>query len=762
MSLKKYFENIDFNFVRGRGISVYKCDGKTVNSFLEKLKRTKYKGIKFSISSLIKSQKIPDIDFNEYDYCFVFQDKNNSELLKVIEPLINKFIFPFFFRGKPIFYFTRSDKSKYSGPIESGLIHTDFKYVIQQLLLEQLDKIIGQVCINYSSPEFLSQTQTEYLYTPIEQLLNDELLRLNINYAPQVKLGRFQVDFLVEIGQSKIIVECDGRDYHNPFKNKERDKELKKHGYKILHLTGSEIYNDLEKCINKIRNTASRNPSTRYNIDIDLDDSQKKALNHVSGPIRVLAPAGSGKTKTLINRIVNLINNGIDPNKILALAFNTRAADQMFNRLRAKGIPITKKISEDGAVVKTFHSLGNEIINIDLRWKFSGDTESRRQTRNLIRQAVSTHYQIPPRRNKDPLDVFLDALRRTKMELPHIDEVIIDDNGKFIPFKNIFNEYQRLQAQNNFFNFDDMIYLALRILLKNNVLRNSLQNKFEYILIDEFQDLNKAQILLMQILALPQNNLFIVGDDDQMIYGWRGAEISHILKFNERYVESEDCTLSTNYRSNKRIVDHSKWLIDHNLDRVKKNIHPKQEKDAGKFDIKLSESMWHQAYDIVKWILELKNEQDYNWNDFAILFRYNTYQFILAMLLDSHKIPHTPVDNRRLFKTPVGKDIFSYLRVILFPDDSTADEFSRILKRPNRSLSNEIINSITNWNSFINSASMQGLQQWQKNKLSDVVNKILKIQKDLKNLRQKPSSLISMISIEFSLKNFYEDRKSVV
>ena len=114
------------------------------------------------------------------------------------------------------------------------------------------------------------------------------------------------------------------------------------------------------------------------------------------------------------------------------------------------------------------------------------------------------------------------------MELPHIDEVIVEDNGAFIPFKNIFNQYQRLQSQNNFFNFDDMIYLALRLLLKNKVLRSALQNKFEYILIDEFQDLNKAQILLMQILALPQNNLFIVGDDDQMIYGWRGAEISHI------------------------------------------------------------------------------------------------------------------------------------------------------------------------------------------------------------------------------------------
>ena len=587
--------------------------------------------------------------------------------------------------------------------------------------------------------------------------MSDGLKRSNIKFTPQVRFGRFQVDFLVEIGQNKIIVECDGRDYHNPFKDRERDKELNKHGYKIFHFTGSEIYHDIENCINTIKNYSSYHHSVKFTIDTDLDDSQKKAMNHISGPVRVLAPAGSGKTKTLINRIANLINKGVGPNKILVLAFNKRAADEMIQRLTEKQINTARKISEDGVIVRTFHSFGYEIIKNELGWNFSGLTENK-DTREILKQAVTKHYKFKFRRNKDPLDVFLDALRRTKMELPHIDEMIVEDNGDFIPFKNIFDEYQRLQSQNNFFNFDDMIYLALRLLLKNSVLRSALQNKFEYVLIDEFQDLNKAQILLMQILALPQNNLFIVGDDDQMIYGWRGAEISHILKFNERYVESEDCTLSTNYRSNKRIVNHSKWLIDHNLERVGKDIHPMPEKPAGIFDIKLSESMWHQAYDIVKWIKNLKENYNYDWRNFAILFRYNTYQFVLAMLLDSHKIPHTPVDNRRLFNTSVGKDIFSYLRIVLFPLESTSDDYSNILKRPNRSLSNEIINRITDWESFINSPSMKGLQQWQISKLSDVVNKIKVIKNQLPSLQKNPSAIILRLSLEFSLEEFYKDQ----
>ena len=165
MSLKLFFENIDYYFARGRGIAVYNCDSNTVNSFLESIKNTNYKGIKFNVSFLINSQKIPETNFDQNDYCVVFQDKINSELSKVIDSLINKFIFPFFFRGKPVFYFSILDKSKYSNDINSGLIHTNFNYVVQQLLIEQLDKIIDQVCFNFSSPEFLTQDITQYLYS---------------------------------------------------------------------------------------------------------------------------------------------------------------------------------------------------------------------------------------------------------------------------------------------------------------------------------------------------------------------------------------------------------------------------------------------------------------------------------------------------------------------------------------------------------------------------------------------------------------------
>lgn len=472
----------------------------------------------------------------------------------------------------------------------------------------------------------------------------------------------------------------------------------------------------------------------------------------------MLAPAGSGKTKTLINRIVNLINNGIDPNKILSLAFNKKAKVEMEQRLNDKQVTTSNKLSEDGVKVRTFHSFGYEIIRDHLHWQFPGTHLEKSKTRQLLKDSIESFYQIPFRRNRDPLDVFLDALRKTKMELPHIEEITVEDNGNVVPFGNIFYHYLELQTQHNFFNFDDMIYLALRSIIDDNIFRNNLQNQFEYILVDEFQDLNKSQILLMQILGLPQNNLFIVGDDDQMIYGWRGAEITHILDFNKRYAEAKDCTLSTNYRSNKRIVNHSKWLIDHNSERVEKDIHPLPNKPSGIFDIKLSESLWHQAVEIRDWILTNKQNETFNWKDFAVLFRYNTFQFIIAMILDSAQIPHTPVDGRRLFQTNVGKDIFSYLRLILYPEECSGDDFSRILKRPNRSLSNQIINQITTWDSFLNSPNINGLQQWQINKLRNVVQKVQIIQGQITEQIESSQQLISAISNEFGLNEFYDDQ----
>jgi DNA helicase-2/ATP-dependent DNA helicase PcrA len=334
---------------------------------------------------------------------------------------------------------------------------------------------------------------------------------------------------------------------------------------------------------------------------------------------------------------------------------------------------------------------------------------------------------------------------------------MVEENDDFVPFENIFHSYLKYQVEHNHIDFNDMIYMALRLLIDDDVLRNQLQNRFRYVLVDEFQDLNKAQLLMMQIIALPQNNLFIVGDDDQMIYGWRGAEIKHLLEFNKRYEIVKDCPLSTNYRSSKKIVKHSKWLISHNKERIHKDINPKKDANMGLIEIELKETLWEQAKTVVNWIEQLKSKENMKWSDFAILYRYHAFQFLVAMALDGKDIPHSPVSGQRLFSSRVGKDLYSYLTIILRTDDACKDDYSRILNRPNKYFRNDIINRISSWDSFIRAEHQPDLRNWEGEKLSNFINTIKQL-KQVIDSSTSPSSMLNKLNTELDLIGFYKDQ----
>ncbi len=233
---------------------------------------------------------------------------------EIIEILINKAVFPAFYRGLPIFYCSRLPQTDYKPEIKSGNLHYDYQDIINRLLVEQLYQIIKQSCIVYPNSKTVNDVGENQCLTPIEEIMQRALIDANIAFKTQVRIGNYFADFLVESQGRKFVVECDGRDYHNPYRDKIRDTQIESHGYNTLRFTGTAIWSDIDKCIDQINNYIPPNSKPVIEID-DLDDSQRQALNHLSGPIRVLAPAGSGKTRTLTNRIINLINNGIDPNK---------------------------------------------------------------------------------------------------------------------------------------------------------------------------------------------------------------------------------------------------------------------------------------------------------------------------------------------------------------------------------------------------------------------------------------------------------------
>ena len=490
-------------------------------------------------------------------------------------------------------------------------------------------------------------------------------------------------------------------------------------------------------------------PATPHDYDTDLDPMQKRAKDTVRGPVRVLAPAGSGKTKTLTNRVIHLLNQGVPSDDILALAFNRKAALEMTQRLQSRGVRNVE--------IRTFHALGYQILRETLGWRYSGEKEYQR-TRQLLAQAVAKQIKIPPRRDSDPLAPFMEMLSYAKSSLPDLTNLRVELEETAVNFEPIFQEFLRSQSQKKHLTFDDMIYLSCRLLLRQDDLRQRYQERFKFLLVDEFQDLNKSQILFLTMLAMPQNNLFVVGDDDQMIYGWRGAEVEHILNFPKRFPTAAETVLSTNYRSTQAIVTHSRRLIDNNKKRVPKNIRARQGAPAGLFKIEFADDLWAQVQAAVKWLQSRVQEHGATWEQSAILYRYRAYQYPLALALSQADIPHTEVDLRELFQTPVGQDVYAYLVAAVEPEKLEPEQTQRILKRPNKFFTNKFIQAIRGWPGLREAQYLHELPAYAYERLTTLVDQLTNIHADLKARPMKTAALLYRLDLDFSLEGYYAEK----
>ena len=359
---------------------------------------------------------------------------------------------------------------------------------------------------------------------------------------------------------------------------------------------------------------------------------------------------------------------------------NTRLEGKRLGRVRAR----------------TLHSLGYEIVSSGSRLIFDAGAESV-QTRILLKEALTAVNPDLPLTEGDPFERSLGILSAAKMDLLPLDRMTLNVNGAAVAFSPVFTRFLELQEVRGFMNYDDMIYLAVRILLDNDALRRRYQEEFKHLLVDEFQDLNRAQILLLQILALPENNLFIVGDDDQMIYGWRGATVRGIMDFPRTYACASECALSTNYRSSVRIVAHAGWLIGRNRERVPKSVVPRVAAPPGEFEIFLRRGLWEQAQCAADWIMTKREFTGSPWRDTAVLFRYNALQFPVALALDRKNIPHTRLEGSRLFDSRAGRDVAAWLNVLLFPGSAGREDLERILGRPARMLRRGLVERLECW-----------------------------------------------------------------
>lgn len=740
-----FFDRLDTCLRKGRGFSLFQADPTCVEDFSAECERRGFSPFTIYLSTV--QNGLGDIPTSP-GFVILVQDLPYTEFIERAAVIADRIVFPLWFRRSPICFFSWLGSQAYeTPPIRGDDLHRDAAHVLRALLAEQTVTLLKRSNYQLALPALLEDGGQTPLFTPIEEKMRAALEAHNLPSQPQARLGRHAVDFLVNVGDSKVGVECESKAYHEKPQDPKKGSSLA--GYPICRFSGLQIEADVEECIGTIQGAVHFQALPDYKLDDDLDPSQREAVATISGPIRVLAPAGSGKTKTLVNRILHLLNQGVAPERILALAFNKKARDEMQDRLERRGMR--------GVEVRTFHSFGYEIVRDGAGWTFGGSAQ-KKTARALMKDAIQEHAQLPALRNQDPLDAFLAGLRRAKMELPALSTVMVEYGDKIYPLEPIFLSYVQKQLSASFVDFDDMIYMAVRLLLEKSTLRRDYQSRFEFVLVDEFQDLNEAQLLLLQIIGLPENNIFAVGDDDQMIYGFRGADVKHIVEFEKRFPVASTHVLNTNYRSSRMIVRHAGWLIRHNRDRVPKEIQPRRDAQSGRFEVSGHSSLLEQAKYAAAWLAEHKKQNNLNWKDYAILYRYHAFQFPVAVMLDALGIPHSPAETQQLFRSAAGMDMYSYLQVILFPREAKASDFERILKRPNKLLTNQLVAQAKDWDSFLGLRELPTLRDWERQTLADFISLVERFSQTADPGKMTAADFTQRLKTEFRLAEFYQEQ----
>lgn len=540
--------------------------------------------------------------------------------------------------------------------------------------------------------------------SPIEEILRDAMESAGISFQAQVQLDSYILDFLVERGDRRLAVEADGREFHDSEVDSERDRiVLERHGLETLRFTGSQISRDAHQCIQEIfsRLDGIKPQCAKLNDEMALDPEQAKAVAHSGGHARVLAPAGSGKTKVLVSRIVRLINQGTDPSSILALAFNRKAAIQLEERLRALGVPLGGLTRwSPGVNVATLNAFAFRLLKTEGWAGEILDTKSRET--GLVGDALGdVGIHLGPMRGSNPIIEVLEHINRIKRGLMPPNEEVIEveqPNGSLkIDAELVWNSMQDLQARRHQMFFEDQIFLAVDLLLSNSKIRHRWQRRFTHILVDEFQDLNPSQSALIRLLAAPSANLFAVGDDDQLIYSWRSAEVQNLLDgFISSYEGATTYALGTNYRCAKEIVRTGQRLIEHNKVRYPKTIEPAGKAPAGTLELVARDSLAELGDELVRFVQDSKGAS-IRLNEIAVLARTNTQLLAAALALDKSGVPRTQLDGVRLYSTPIGKRLIAYLDTCLrAPLYIGATYLPEVINRPNRFVTNLDIVKIRN------------------------------------------------------------------
>jgi len=415
-----------------------------------------------------------------------------------------------------------------------------------------------------------------------------------------------------------------------------------------------------------------------------LNAPQREAVLHTEGPLLVLAGAGSGKTRVLTYRIAHLMEKGVAPWHILAITFTNKAAREMLERVRG----LAGEAADD-AWISTFHSCCARILRRDIeklgykrQFAIYDDEDKMTVIKNICKQLQLSDKEYPPKAMRA---VISDAKNRMLSPADWLREAGDDFRNRKI-FE-VYREYEHSLKANNALDFDDLIIKTLELLAENPPVLDYYRDKFRYILVDEYQDTNLAQYELVRLLAGERHNLCVVGDDDQSIYGWRGADIRNILEFEKDFPDTHTIKLEQNYRSTSNILDAANQVIAHNAGRKEKALWT--ESDEGE-RITLYDAL--DERDEAAYIANMTKRQQEGGTrpgEIAVLYRTNGQSRVIEEAFVRMGLTYRVYGGLKFYDRKEVKDIIAYMRCLVNPDDDVATR--RIINEPKRGIGDSTV-----------------------------------------------------------------------
>ncbi len=480
-----------------------------------------------------------------------------------------------------------------------------------------------------------------------------------------------------------------------------------------------------------------------------LNEKQLEAVKNINGPLLVLAGAGSGKTKVLTTRIAYLVDEiGVDPYNVLAITFTNKAAKEMKERVVNILGPLAFKIQ-----ISTFHSLGLLLVkeNYDLLGFKSNFTiidsdDSLATIKKILKDMNLDPKEYNPRAIKSKIsgakNELMDPDKYSNFANNHFEEIVL----------NVYRRYQEKLKINNSLDFDDLLMLPIKLFTKHKDVLKKYQERFEYILVDEYQDTNEAQYILIKMLSAKYQNVCVVGDDYQSIYGFRGSNYRNILNFEKDYKDAKVILLEQNYRSTKNIIEAANSVIKNNKWKKDKNLWT-QNDDGLKIKYHRTYDEKEEAHYVVAQIKKLIIEGN-PLSSMAVLYRTNAQSRTIEEEILRNNIPYKVVGSFYFYNRKEIKDLISYLKLIYNQDDDIS--LLRIINVPKRGIGLKTLENLTSKATLEKRSLFESIENAKELEFKKIINKLIEISKN-----SSLTELIEAILVETKMRYELEKENTI-